>query len=144
MLLKSKLLVLGAVVGLGAPVAAGEHPVYKCGSGRTVTYTEKPCSGRVVNTDDAAVPVKSPDARRMEQQRVIARSLRQRADETAEQFEVRRRRAALLRHDREECERIEVRMPVEQASLKNPDPDEAAKAEAALETSRERFKQLRC
>lgn len=144
MRLNVKLLVLGALIGVGASAAAGEHPVYKCGSGRTVTYTEKPCSGRVVNTEQAEVPVKSPDARRLEQQRVIARSLRQRPDETAEQFELRRRRAALLRHDREECERIEVRMPVEQASLKNPDPDEVAKAEAALEASRKRFKQLHC
>jgi hypothetical protein len=37
-----------------------------------------------------------------------------------------------------------VRMPVEEASLKNPDKEEVLKAEAALKESRKRFSDLRC
>ena len=36
------------------------------------------------------------------------------------------------------------RMPVEQASMSNPDPREAATAEAHLKMSRTRFAQLHC
>lgn len=141
---KANLVVLGALLGIGAWAPASAEPVYKCGSSRSVTYTEKPCSNRIVNTDQAAVPVKPVDVRRAEQDRAVARVLRQRPGESAEQFAVRSRRARLARHDREECERIEVRMPVEQASLKNPDPEEVAKAEAALGASKKRFSELRC
>jgi hypothetical protein len=35
-------------------------------------------------------------------------------------------------------------MPVEQASMKNPDKDEVLKAETALGESRKRFGELRC
>jgi hypothetical protein len=46
--------------------------------------------------------------------------------------------------DRAECARIDTRMPVEAASLTNPDPAEVAKAEAALAASKKRFAALRC
>jgi hypothetical protein len=35
-------------------------------------------------------------------------------------------------------------MPVEEASLKNPDKEEVSKAEAALAASKKRFSDLRC
>lgn len=146
--MKRNILVLSAIfcIGLSSPSISQE--VYKCGSGSSVLYTEKPCYGRVVNTDQAAVPAKpNPkrlDLRRSEENRVMAQSMRRRADESAEQFETRRRRARLLQEDRAECGRLDTRIPVEEASLNNPDKDEVAKAEAALGESRKRFRELRC
>ncbi len=94
---------------------ASAQQVYKCWSKGSVVYSERPCSNRVVSTDQAPVPVKpnpkEVDLRRLEQNRVMARSLRPREGETAEQFETRRRRARLLAADRDECARIDTRMP---------------------------------
>jgi hypothetical protein len=70
--------------------------------------------------------------------------LRPREGETTEQFETRRRRARLLAADRDECARIDVRMPVEEASMNNPDKAEIQKAEAALAASKKRFSELGC
>jgi hypothetical protein len=113
-----------------------------------VLYTEKPCSGRVVNTDQAQVPAKrnpkGVDLRRSEENRVMAQALRRKPDESAEQFETRRRRARLLQEDRAECARLDTRMPVEEASIINPDKQEVLRAEAALGESRKRFRELRC
>jgi hypothetical protein len=50
----------------------------------------------------------------------------------------------MLEPERDECARLDLRMPVEQASMKNPDAAEVAKAEAALAQSRKRFAELRC
>jgi len=74
----------------------------------------------------------------------LARSLRQRPGESAEQFETRRRRARMMETDRDECARIDVRMPVEQEQMKNPDGEEVLKAEAALAKSRKRYAELGC
>ena len=148
MLFKTNLsIVLGALLWAGA--AGAQTTVYQCGSGRSVTYSEKPCSpGRVVNTDDAPVPVKpnpkGEDVQRIEENRVMAQNLRRREGETEEQFEARRRRARLLEADRAECARLDKRMPVEAASLTNPDKAEVIKAEVALEKSRKRYAKLKC
>ena len=139
---------LGALLctSVSAPVSAQQ--VYKCGARGSVIYTEKACSGRIVSTDQAAVPVKpnpkEVDVRRMEQNRAMARATRPRAGESAEQFETRRRRTRLLPQDRAECARLDTRMPVEKESMNNPDPAEVLKAEAALGASRTRFGELRC
>lgn len=129
-----------------APASA--QSVHKCVSRDSVTYSAKPCSGRIIITEQADVPVranpKNVDIHRLEEARVAARALRRKPDESAEQFAVRRRRARLLAADRDECERLDVRMPVEQASMKNPDPAEVTNAEAALKRSQKRFRELRC
>jgi hypothetical protein len=144
----SNILVLSVLfcIGFASPSIAQE--VYKCGSRSSVLYTEKPCYGRIVKTDPAAVPVKpnpkGVDLRRSEENRALAQSMRPRAGESAEQFETRRRRARLLQEDRAECGRLDTRMPVEEASLNNPDKAEVAKAETALGESRKRFRELRC
>ena len=143
MSLKPALVALSALVCIGAALPAAAQTVYKCGSKRSVRYSDQPCAGRtgrVVNTDDAPVPVEStPD-----EGRVLARAMHRRPDETARQFATRRRRARLLPQDRAECARIDTRMPVERASMDNPDPDEVANAKAALERSRKRFTKLGC
>lgn len=139
---------LGALLCIGAFPPASAQTVYKCGSRGSVTYSEKPCSKRMVNTDQAAVPVKpnpkEVDVRRIEQNRLLARTLRRKPDESDAQFETRRRRAGMLPEDRAECARLDTRMPVEEARMNNPDKEEVSKAEAALAESRKRFNDLRC
>ena len=143
-------IVMSALLCAGAlPAANAQTPVYQCGSGKSVTYSEKPClGGRVVDTGDAPVPAKprskGEDARRAEQNRVMAQSMRKRDGESAEQFETRRRRAMLAETDRNECARLDKRIPVEESGLTNPDKAEVVKAEAALVKSRERFAKLGC
>ena len=148
MVTKHSLVALAALLSMGLAPSAGAQQVYKCSSRSGVVYSQQPCSTKAVNTDPADVPAKAnskeADLRRKEQNRVMARSMRPRPDESAEQFEVRRRRAPLMPEDRAECARIDTRMPVEAASLTNPDPAEVAKAEAALAASRKRFAALRC
>jgi hypothetical protein len=146
MSLRSISCLAGALLCSAAWLPAGAQAVYKCGYG---TYSQKPCSpGRVVNTDEAPVPArrgsKDVDVRRTEQNRALAQSLRRMPDETAAQFETRRRRARLLDTDRQECARLDTRMPVEKARMNNPDPDEVAQATAALEGAKKRFRELRC
>jgi hypothetical protein len=141
--------VLSALLFIGVPSpSSAQTTVYKCESGGTVTYSEKPCRGRVINTGNAPVPAKpnpkEVDLRRIEENRVVAQAMQPRADESAEQFETRRRRARLMPADRDECARLDKRMPVEEASLTNPDPKEVAKAQQALDKSRKRFGELRC
>lgn len=126
-----------------AVVPAGAQTVYKCGPR---SYSQMPCSKRIVNTADAPVPAKAnaSDARRLEANRAVARSLRRLPGESAQAFRTRQRRAALLESDREECARLDTRIPVEQSRLGNPSKDEVREAELALAQSRKRFRQLRC
>lgn len=145
---KPNLLMLIALAWAGAVLPSAAQTVYKCGSGRALKYSDRPCAGRIVNTADAPVPARAKpghvDVRRLKENRILAQSLRRRPGESAQQFELRRRRAALLASDRAECARLDTRMPVEQARLDNPDPQEVSSAAAALEQSRRRFRELRC
>jgi hypothetical protein len=148
MFYNSTLLVLSTLIWIGASAPASGQTVYKCRSGRSVTYSEKPCSRRIVNTDEAPVPAKpnpkEVDVRRIEENRAIARAMRPKPGESAEEFRTRRRRARMLTTDREECARLDKRMPVEKARMVNPNKEEVLKAEAALGESRKRFSELRC
>ena len=137
-------LVLSALffIGIHLPASA-QTPVYKCESGGgTVTYSEKNCRGRIINTDDAPAPVrqspKSPENQAM------AQAMTPRAGESAEQFEKRRRRARMMPTDREECGGWTSACPWKRAASTNPDPEEASKAQEALGKSRKRFGELRC
>ena len=141
---KPSLLVLGALFCIGASLPASAQQVYKCGSRKSVTYTEKPCSNRIVNTDQAPVPAKPQNVRRKEHNQVMARAMRRMPGESADQFDTRRRRAHLMPEDRAECAVLDKRMPVEKASMNNPQPTEVSKAEAALRESGKRFSELRC
>ena len=148
MTIRPILLMVGALLYIGAFPSASAQAVYKCWSRGSVTYSHIPCSKRIVNTDEAPVPAKpnreEVDLRRLEHNQVVARALRPRAGESAEQFETRRRRAGMLPQDRAECERLDVRMPVEEASTKNPDKEAVFKADAVLVESKKRFSELRC
>jgi hypothetical protein len=136
-------LVLAALCCLGAVAPASGQTVYKCGSAAAPTYSDQPCSGRIVNTDEAPVPPKS-DLYRLEQSRLIAQTMRRLPGESTDHFQTRRRRARLIAEDQDECARLDTRMPVEAAGMSNPDKEEAAKFEAALERSRKRFATLGC
>lgn len=140
---KTIVLVLGALCCTGALWPAAAQTVYKCGSAALPTYSDQPCSNHIVNTDEAAVPVR-PDIRRTERNRLMAQAMRRLPGESAGEFDLRRHRAALPAEDRAECARLDKRMPVEQAGMNNPDKDEAAQFEAALAKSRKRFGELRC
>ena len=139
---------LTGLLGLVANAPATAQSVHRCVSRGSVTYSEKPCSGRIISTEQADVPVKpnprKVDVHRLEEGRVAARAMRRQPDESAEQFAVRQRRARLLPTDRAECARLDTRMPVEQASMNNPDAGEVARAEVALKQSKKRFGELRC
>ncbi len=146
---KPNLWILSAMfcISVWSPASA-QTTVYKCESRGMVTYSEKACRGRIINTDDAPVPAKpnpkEVDVRRIEENRAVAQAMQPRADESAAQFETRRRRASLLPENRDECARLDKRMPVEEASMTNPDPEEVSKAQEALGKSRKRFGELRC
>lgn len=58
MTIKPNFLMLCALLCLGAPApASAQTTVYKCLSKGSVTYSQQPC-GRMVNTDEAPVPVR--------------------------------------------------------------------------------------
>jgi len=145
MFFKPNFWALSALVCIGASSPASAQHVFKCGPR---TYSELPCSKRIVNTDQAPVRAKpnpkEVDLRRIEQNRVLARTMRPRAGETAEQFATRRHRARLMPEDREECARLDTRIPVEKARMNNPDPNEVLEAETALKESSRRFREMRC
>lgn len=111
---------------------AQAQAVYKCG-GRT--YSEQPCSTRVVGTEQAPVPA-SPKPRDVVVHRLPG--------ESAGEFRTRKRRAALSETDRDECARLDKRIPVDQERLKSLREEEVDDAQAALGESRKRFRQLRC
>ena len=146
--LKSIVGLLGAALCFGAASPAGAQDVYKCERGRSTTYSQQPCTGRVINTTEAPVPVKpNPrelDLRRIEQNRILAQTLRPRPGETTAQFETRRRRARMLPEDRQECARLEKRIPVEKARMDHPDEEVIDDAQAALAQTKKRFAEMRC
>jgi hypothetical protein len=141
----TNLLVLCVLMGVGAIQPASAQQIYKCVSGRSVTYSERPCSTtRIERTLPAAAPVKPVDLRRQEHGRAMAMAMRPMPGETAAQFETRKRRARLPAEDSAECARLEARMPVETAAMDNPDPAEVMAAETALRESTRRYGELRC
>lgn len=120
------------ICGLGA---AGAHAqaVYKC-NGRS--YSQMPCSTRVVRTFDAPVPV-NPKPKDVVVHRLPG--------ETAEEFALRKRRVRLAQNDRDECARLDKRIPVERERMRNsPVEEEIDDAQASLAESSKRFRQLRC
>jgi hypothetical protein len=145
MLVRTVFGLLGAVLCLGATAPADAQGVYKCGER---SYSQAPCSKRIVNTDEATVPrrsAKEVDRRRAEQSRLLAMSLRKLPDESAADFEKRRRWARMLPEDGAECARMDKRIPFEKARMQNTgDPDAVQDAQTALEQTSKRYRQMRC
>lgn len=118
-----------AVAAAGSAVA--QTTVYRCGDG---SYSDRTCTGRVVRTYEAPVP------RPAKQREGASRML---PGETVAQFNVRQRRAPMRETDRDECARLDKRIPFEQQRAQTVE-DEAAEARAALDASRGRYRALGC
>ena len=122
-------LVLGATAG----AAGAQDTVYKCREG---VYSDHACSSRVVKTYDAPVPV-VPKARDG-----VSRQL---PGETVAEFTLRQRRGHLKETDRDECARLDKRIPFERERTKtSTGEDDVDDSQAALDISRRRYKQLGC
>ena len=114
--------------------AAQAQAVYKCNSS---SYSEQPCSDRVVRTYEA--PVERPARKARD---VVAHRL---PGESAEELATRRRRVNLPGTDRDECARLDKKIPFEQQRIRNGvHPEEIDEAQQSLAESRKRFQQLRC
>jgi hypothetical protein len=50
----------------------------------------------------------------------------------------------MMQEDRDECARLDTRIPFERERMKNPDPEEVDKAQVGLSDSQKRYRQLRC
>lgn len=119
------------MVVAGGVAAQGE--AYKCGPD---SYAQHPCSDKVVNTEEH----RAPPAKRGGT--VIAHRL---PGETDAEFALRQRRAHLSETDRDECARLDKRIPFEQERLKNTvRREEAEQAQESLTEARQRFGRLRC
>ena len=128
--------VTAIVVGITFAAAGGTHAqttVYKC-SHRS--YSETPCSGRIVRTYEA--PVDPPRRARD----VVAQRL---PGESTQHLALRKRRAGLNESDRDECARLDKKIPFEQERMKKDlQQEEIDEAQESLGEARKRFKQLRC
>jgi hypothetical protein len=114
--------------------AAQAQAVYKC---NWRSYSEQPCSDRVVRTYEA------PVERRVGKPRdVVAHRL---PGESADELATRKRRVNLPGSDRDECARLDKKIPFEQQRIRNSvHQEEIDEAQQSLGESRKRFRQLRC
>ena len=108
--------------------------VYKC---NWQAYSEQPCSTRVVRSYDA--PVELPKHRAAE---VVAHRL---PGETSQELALRKHRIGLSETDRNECARLDRKIPFEQERIRNSvSQDEIDEAQDTQFEAKKRFKQLRC
>jgi hypothetical protein len=121
-------LVLGAMAG----AVGAQEAVYKCGSG---VYSDHACSSRIVRTYDAPVPTP---------RKVRDGVSRQLPGETVAEYTVRKHRAHMKETDRDECARLDKRIPFEQERAKSTNEEEIDDAQQALDISRRRFRTLGC
>ena len=125
---------LGALCALGASSPAQAQAVYKCD---WRSYSEQPCSTRVMRTYDAAA--ETPHSKPPE---VVAHRL---PGETPLELAVRRHRIALSESDRDECARLDKKIPFERQRVRSSaSQDEVDEAQDSLIEARKRFNQLRC
>jgi hypothetical protein len=121
-----------ALALLAAPGVHAQDTVYKCGPH---SYSQAPCSNRIVRTYEAPVPT-SPKPKMV--------AVRRLPGESDVEFATRKRRAGLSESDRDECARLDARLPVEEARLKKAQEDEIDDAQGALADIRKRAAQLHC
>ena len=129
------LLAAAVVCGFGWSGAQAQTTVYKCAWGQ---YSEKPCSTRIMRSYGA--PADEVPASRAGE--VVAHRL---PGESDQELALRRRRIHLNESDRNECARLDKKMPVEEERLRNsPNQDEIDQAQDSLFEARKRFRQLKC
>jgi hypothetical protein len=121
-----------SALGAAALPAGAQTTVYKCRDG---AYSDQNCSSRVVRTYDSPVPVASKT--REGASRLLP-------GETVAEFSLRKRRSHLKETDRDECARLDKRIAVDQERTRTHAEEEVDEAQAALATSRSRFRQLGC
>ena len=125
---------LATMAVLLACSGAQAQAVYKC-SARS--YSEQPCSSRVVRTYEA--PVDGPQRKPRE---MVAHRL---PGETAGELALRKRRVNLAATDRDECSRLDKKIPFEQERIRKAvRQDEIDEAQESLAAGRKRFRELRC
>ena len=117
---------------------ASAQAVYKCGKG---AYSQAPCSRSLVSTAEAPIPV-NPKAH--ERARTSATGVRRLPGESDEAFARRFHRAKLRETDRDECARLDTKIPFERERAASPDGTEAAQGVDALAAGRRRYRALRC
>lgn len=122
-----------AACALAAGAVQAQTAVYKCS---LRSYSETPCSSRIVKTYDA--PVETP--RRGAD--IVAHRL---PGETAQELAVRRHRIGLTESDRDECARLDKKIPFEVQRIKDsPHQEEIDEAQDSLSDARKRFSRLKC
>lgn len=123
-----------AVIAVTAvlPRGASAQAVYRCSAH---AYSQAPCSDRVVRDVDA------PLDRDVRPRAVVAHRL---PGETLAQFNLRKRRSGLTDSDRDECARLDTRIPLEQERIKSGVEEEIVQGQAALDASHRRAKKLGC
>ena len=131
-----KVMLLVAAIALGALWGKVQaQAVYKCS---WHSYSEKPCSTRIVRTYDSPADLpRDPHAGE-----VVAHRL---PGETSDALALRERRVHLSQADRDECARLDKKIPFEQERIrKSVLPEEIDDAQQSLGTAKIRFSRLHC
>ena len=142
-----------AVVCALAASGAGAQRVYKCTSGRSVSYSHEPClDAQVVDVvptqgmDRASgVSRKGSDVQRIEHRAMLADALKPLTGMDEKQFDQFSDRQRLDPQVREACDQIDARLAQQEAQAAQPGTDAERKAYATLLfESRQRYRRLRC
>lgn len=118
----------------------------------SVSYSNEPCIGAtVVDTTptqgldkSSGVSRKGRDVRREESSRVLNEAMRPLTGLSHEEAKIQQRRFKLPASVELECQWLDVRLPSQEAAVKNADAQNREKAEAQLFLSRSRFRNLGC
>lgn len=131
-----RMLLLVAAIALGALWGKVQaQAVYKCSSD---SYSEQPCSTRIVHT--YSVPIDRVSDRSAGE--VVAHRL---PGETPDELALREHRVHLSRTDRDECARLDKKIPFEQERIRNSViQDEVDEAQESLGDAKSRFSRLHC
>lgn len=139
------------VLGLAAS-AAGAQNVYKCQSGRSVSYSHEPCVGaQVVDTTPtqgmdhySGRKRTGADVQKTEYRKLVAEALKPLTGMDAQQFEKTTARQKLAPGSRLQCDLLDARLPRDEAQVAQARKGAMAKAEVALFESRKRYRELGC
>jgi hypothetical protein len=141
-----------AVCALAAPDASAQR-VYKCTSGRTVLYTHEPCvDAQVVDVTptqgmdkSSGVSRKGADVQRIEHRAILANALQPLTGMDERQFARLSDRQRLDPAARQACDRLDTRLPRQEAEASQPGTEAERQARATqLFDSRQQYRRLRC
>lgn len=142
-----------AVVFALAATDASAQRVYKCTSGRTVLYTHEPCvDAQVVDVTptqgmdkSSGVSRKGADVQRIEHRAILANAVQPLTGMDERQFAKLADRQRLDTGARQECDRLDERLPDHEAEAARPgtEPERRARAVQLLD-SRRHYRRLRC